>query len=118
MNNLAPVQEPAGEKWSPGWTGWFGQVFDCLPFKKAFNYKFEVDFANVPANSESAGFQVTIPGARPGDSVQVTPYSNTVGITHKGVVATDDTVILYAINFTTGAINPATMLCRVIVTQN
>lgn len=118
MNNRPPLQEPAGERWSEGWSNWFTQIFDCISWKKSWNYKFEVDFSSIPANSESAGFQVTIPGARPGDSVQVTPYSNTTGLTYKGVVATDDTVILYAINFTTGAVNPASMLYRVIVTQN
>lgn len=118
MNNVAPIQEPAGDKWTPGWAGWFKQVFACLPWKQAFNYKFEIDFSSVSANSESAGFQVEIPGARAGDSVLVTPYSNTVGITYKGVVTADDTVTLYAINYTTGAVNPASMLYRIIVTQN
>lgn len=118
MNNVAPIQEPAGDSWSPGWAAWFKQIFLCLPWKQAFNYKFEIDFSSVLANSESAGFQVTIPGARAGDSVHVTPFSNTSGITYKGVVASDDTVIIYAINFTTGAVNPASMLYRIIVTQN
>lgn len=118
MNNRPPLQEPAGDRWSEGWSNWFTQLFDCLPWKKSWNYKFTIDFANVPANSESAGSLVTIPGARPGDSVHVTPFSNTVGITYKGVVSADDSVTLYAINNTNGAVNPASMLYRVIVTQN
>lgn len=118
MNNVAPIQEQFGESWTPGWAAWFKQVFLCLPWKQAFNYKFTIDFANIPANSESAGTAVTIPGARPGDAVHVTPFSNTVGITYKGVVSAADTVTLYAINFTAGAVNPASMLYRVIVTQN
>lgn len=118
MNNRPPLQEPAGDSWSQGWTNFFTQLFDCISWKKSWNYKFTIDFASVPANSESAGSAVTIPGARAGDAVLVTPYSNTVGMTYKGVVTADDTVTLYAINYTTGAVNPASMLYRVIVTQN
>jgi hypothetical protein len=77
-----------------------------------------LDFSSVPANSESAGKTVTITGVRQGDSVHVTPYSNTVGITYKALVTADDTVTIYALNNTVGAINLASMLYRVIVIQN
>lgn len=118
MNIRPPLQEAVGESWTQGWTAFMTQLFQAVGWLQSWSYKFTIDFASVPANSESAGQAVTISGVRQGDSVHVTPFSNTVGMTYKALVTADDTVTIYAINYTTGAVNPASMLYRVVVIQN
>lgn len=117
MNNSAPIREPAGDKWSPSWVNWFSQVFSCLPWKKGFNITATIDFLSVPAQSERTS-AVTVTGARSGDAVTVTPLANTAGIIYAGAVTANDTVTVYAKNFTAGAIDPASTTFRVIVFQN
>lgn len=125
MKTNPPLNEAPGQSltdtwrsWSQGWSSFFTQVFQALGWVKSWSYKFTINFASVAANSQSAGSAVTIPGVRQGDSVHITPYSDTVGITYKGVVTADDIVTIHAINFTTGAIDPASMEYRVVVIQN
>lgn len=125
MNINPPLNEAPGQSltdtwrsWSQGWSSFFTQLFQAVGWLKSWAYKFEHDFPSVSANSQSAGYAVPITGVRQGDSVQVTPYSETTGLTYKGVVTSDDVVTIYAINFTTGAIDPASMDYRVVVIQN
>lgn len=118
MNNQAPIREAAGDQWSGSWVAWFQNVFACLRWKQSFNYTFVVDFPNVLANVQSSAVTKTIPGVRSGDAVIVTPLADTAGILYKGVVTADDTVSLFACNFTAGAINPASTTLRVIALQN
>lgn len=118
MNNQAPIREPAGDSWPGSWIAWFQTVFSCIPWKQAFNYTFVVDFPNVPANSQSAAITVTITGARSGDMVQVCPLADTSGIFYKGLVTANDTISMFACNFTIAAINPASTTIRVVVIQN
>jgi hypothetical protein len=115
MQNRPPFSEAPG---TPGWENWFTQVFLCLPWRQAFNITKTLDFGNVAANSQSTGLDITVTGARQGDAVTITPYTETSGIDYKAVVSGNDTVTAYAINFTAGAINPASMVYRVIVIQN
>lgn len=118
MNNQPPIRESAGDQWSGSWAAWFQNVFDCLRWKQSFNYTFAVDFPSVPANSQSSAIDKTIPGVRQGDAVQVTPLSDASGIVFKGIVTANDTVSLYACNFTAGSINPSSNTLRVVVLQN
>lgn len=119
MNIRPPLREvPNASTWTQGWTAFFTQLFEAVGWVKGWSYSFDLDFPSVPANSQSAGLTVTVPGARQGDSVNVTPFSGTVGITYKGIVTSNDTVTIYAINFTAGAVNPAAMKYRVVVIQN
>lgn len=115
MNILPPLREHAG---SPGWSNFFTQLFAAVGWVKSWAHRFTLDFDPVAAHSESGGLTVTIKGARPGDAVNVTPYANTSGITYKALVTADDTVTIYAINYTAGAIDPASMQYRVVVIQN
>ena len=118
MNNLAPIRQPAGDSWAGEWISWFQNVFECLRWKKSFNYTFVIDFGSVSANSQSTASTVTIPGVRQGDAVDVTPFSDTSGIKYKALVTADDTVSVFACNFTAGSINPASTTFRIIVLQN
>jgi hypothetical protein len=114
MNNLPPISEPAG---TPAWSNWLQQVAACLPWKRAFNVTATLAFGAVAAQSQS-GLTVTVKGARSGDAVQVTPANDTAGIVYAGTVTENDTVTVFAKNFTAGAITPASTAFRLIVHQN
>jgi hypothetical protein len=114
----APIQEQVGDGWTPGWTNFFARLVQAVGWAQSWSYRFTLDFGSVAANSESSGLTVTIPSVMQGDSVSVTPYTNTVGITYKGLVTADDTVTIYALNNTAAPINPASMQFRVVVIQN
>lgn len=118
MINNPPIREPAGDNWSGSWVAWFQNVFDCIRWKKAFNYTFTLDFANTLANSQSSGIAVTVKGVVVGDAVLVTPSVDTAGVLFKGVVTAANTVTVYACNFTAGAINPPSTTFRIVVLQN
>lgn len=118
MKIPVPITEQVATGWTPGWTTFFQALTKALGWTQTWSYVFTLDFGSVSANSQSAGQTVTIKGVREGDSVHITPYSDTVGITYKGQVTASDTVTINAINFTAGAINPASMQYRVVVIQN
>jgi hypothetical protein len=113
-----PLQEVVGTGWTQGWTAFFTQLFSAVGWVQSWSFKFDLNFPSVSANTQSAGQSVAVPGARVGDAVTITPFSDTTGILYKGVVSSDDTVTIYAINFTAGAIDPVAMLFRVVVIQN
>jgi hypothetical protein len=117
MNNNAPIREPAGSIWSPAWAAWFQQIFDCLPWKRSYNYTFPLDFPSAPAQSQSS-LQVTAIGARAGSAVLVTPSIDVPGVYFSGVVTANDIVTLYAKNFTGSAIDPSAQPFRIIILQN
>lgn len=119
MNNPAPIRTawPEGAC-PPSWANWFQQIFDALSgWNKSFSVSTTIDFGSISGASEASS-AVTVTGARSGSSVTVTPLTNTTGIFYAGVVTADDTVTLYAKNFTAGAINPASTTFRIIVLQN
>ena len=130
MNNRPPLQEafPAEQdqrtqtwaaKLTGGWSNWFTQVFLALMgWKRSFNYTFTIDFGSVSANAQAASSGMTIEGVRQGDAVDVTPTSDVSGIIFTGVVTAADTVTVYAKNFTTAPINPASQVFRIVVLQN
>jgi hypothetical protein len=119
MNNQAPLTESAGDNWSASWAEWFTQVWSGLSgWKRTWNKAVTYDFANVPANSQITGTTATITGVRSGDAVLVTPASDTAGIIFTGVVTANDTVTLYAKNFTMAGVDPPSKAFRIIVFQN
>lgn len=118
MINNPPIREPAGDEWSGSWVAWFQNAFDCLRWKKAFNYTFVIDFPAVAANSQSAAVTKTIPGVVQGDAVIVTPLADTDGIIYKGVVTAANTVSVFACNITVAPIDPASTTFRIVVLQN
>jgi hypothetical protein len=119
MNNPAPTREPPGDSWTPGWVNWFAQIFGCLPWKKSYFVTAVYDFGNIAANSQAASSAVTVTGAMSARSVvHVTPSADTSGITYKARVTADNEVTIYAINFTAGAINPASLTFSILIFQN
>jgi hypothetical protein len=116
--NNAPIQENVDNGWTPAWSAFFTQLVRAIGWVNSWSYKFTLDFGSIPANSESSGMNVTISGVKQGDSVNITPYTNTVGISYKGLVTSDNNVTIYAINHTSNPINPASMQYNIIVLQN
>lgn len=119
MNNRPPINEgiaaPDGRP-SPGWTNWFGQVFLGLPWKKGFNFTTTLNFGSIAAQSQAV-LNVTIDGVRAGDAVQVTA-PNISGLVFTGSVTTNDTVSVYAKNYSAGAVDPPILTFRIVVLQN
>lgn len=118
MNNDAPTREAVGDGWTPGWINWLKQVRQALGgWEKCMTTSVTFDFGLIAAASE-ASTTVTVKGARVNDAVTVAPSANTAGIIYSAVVTANDTVTIYAKNFTAGGINPASTIFRVIVFQN
>lgn len=123
MNNRPPLGEGplfgVVTKLSTGWSNWLTQVFLGLrAWNQAFTVTTIIDFGGIPAQSELASAGVTVKGVRVGDAVQVYPTTNVVGVIFTGQVTANDTVTVYAKNFNTGVINPASQQFRIIVLQN
>lgn len=117
MISEAPTREPAGDKWTPGWVLWFKRVFIALTgWNKSMTASAAHDFGAIAAASQ-ASTTITITGARSGDVVLVSPSADTAGLVFSGVVTANDTVTIYAKNYTAGAINPASTTFRAIVFQ-
>ena len=121
MNNLPPLSEALFDGATPplsrGWSNWFTGVFLGLMWKKSFNATTTLDFGSIATQSQ-ATLTTTVTGARSGDAVQVTPANDVSGIIFIGVVTADNTVSVYAKNFSTGSVNPPSQVYRIIVLQN
>lgn len=118
MNSRPPLTESLGTPViSPGWSNWLTQVFLSLVWKQGYNFTATLDFGATPAQSQTS-LTFTITGVRPGDSVQITPTTDVSGIIFTGVVTADNVVTVYAKNFTTGSINPASQVFRLLALQN
>ena len=112
MNNRPPLTEnlpvetdqrssQVFARLTQGWTNWITQVFLCLPWRNGFNVT-----ATLNIGSAAAGAQASI------------TTSDVTGIVFTGVVTADNTVTVYAKNFTVGAIDPSSQVYRIIVLQN
>lgn len=113
MNN-APIREPAGMSWSSAWANWFSQVTAALKgWRETLTTTKTHDFGSVAAGSQ-ATTTVSVPTARAGDVVLV-QGTLTNGIAYDGAVTADDTVTIRAINYSTGAVDPASQTFRIVV---
>lgn len=126
MNNAPPLTEPPITDtgiFSQGWAGWFSLAYRLLAWKRSFVVTTTIDFGSVAAQSQLAAIVTPSPtqglvGVRVGDAVQVTPTTDVSGIVFIGVVTANDTVTIYAKNYTAGAIDPASQVFRIIAFQN
>jgi hypothetical protein len=119
MNNRPPINESLADdsgKASPGWGNWFNQVFSGMPWKKGRNVTVSINFATIVAQSQ-AGLTATVTGARVGDAVQVTTL-DVSGLIFTAAVTANDTVTVYAKNFSAAPIDPGSQSFRIIVLQN
>jgi hypothetical protein len=112
--NNPPLREDFG---SNGWQSWFSQVMTALlGWKKTYTATKTHDFGSINAQVESTT-TVTVTGARSGDAVLIRPTTAVNGIILDGTVTASDTVTIRAVNYSTGAIDPASQVYRVIVFQ-
>lgn len=126
MNNAPPLNEPpvmGGGVFSLGWSNWFSLAYRLLTWKRSFVVQATVDFASIAAQSQLSAVVTPAPasglvGVRLGDAVQVTPTTDVNGVIFTGVVTANNTLTLYAKNFTAGAINPASQVFQIVVLQN
>lgn len=103
--------------WPTVWASWFTQVFLALfGWRKSYYGTLTHDFGSVSAQSQATQ-TVTISGARSGDIVIVRPTTAVNGIILDGTVTADDTVTVRAVNYSSGAIDPASQVYRVLVIQ-
>jgi hypothetical protein len=114
-SNLPVNQEFSS--WTQPWSTWFTQVFQSIfGWSKTFTSTLTHDFGSIATLSQATQ-TVTVTGARSGDAVIVTPTTAVNGIVIDGTVTAVDTVTVRAVNYSSGAIDPASQAYRVIVFQ-
>jgi hypothetical protein len=119
VNNRPPLNESMASgdgRPGVGWANWFSQVFLGIPWKRGFNVTETLNFGAIAAQSQAA-LAVTLAGVRPGDAVQVTA-PDVSGIVFTGAVTANDTVTVYAKNFSAGLVDPGSQVFRLLVLQN
>lgn len=103
--------------WPPSWATWFTEVWRALfGWKSSYTATLTHDFGSINAQVE-ATTTVTVTGARSGDAVIVRPTTAVNGIILDGTVTAANTVTVRAVNYSSGAIDPASQVYRVIVFQ-
>lgn len=74
------------------------------------------DFGNINAQTQATQ-TATVTGARSGDVVIVRPTTAVNGIIIDGTVTADNTVTIRAVNYSSGAIDPAEQSYKILVFQ-
>jgi len=117
VNNNPPLREPAGARWSPSWSIWFQQVFNCLAWNNAISTRSTLNFSSVPSAGQLS-LTVPVPGARVGDAVLLSARTDVAGLIFSGFVSVNNIVTVVAKNFTAAPIDPAAVVFRIIVIQD
>ena len=103
--------------WPRSWATFFTEVWQAVfGWKKTYYGTKTHDFGSINAQVE-ATTTLTVTGVRSGDMVLVRPTTAVNGIITDGTVTADDTVTIRAVNYSSGAINPASQIYRVLVIQ-
>lgn len=122
VSDVMPIQkDPRSDldsaMWPRSWGTWFTQVWLALRgWSFTYTETLTYDFGNIAAQSQ-ATTTVTVRGAVVGDAVVVRPTTAVNGIILDGTVTTANTVTVRAVNYSSGAIDPASQVYRVIVFQ-
>ena len=116
-----PVRDARGvigkADWPISWATWFTQVWQALlGWKKTYTTTLTHDFGSINTLSQATQ-TVTITGVRSGDAVIVRPTTAVNGIILDGTVTANDTVTVRAVNYSSGSIDPASQVYRVLVFQ-
>lgn len=115
LQNL-PVQGSSAS-WPNVWGTWFSEVWQALSgWTHTSTKTLTYDFGLIGAQSQ-ATTTLTLTGARVGDAVMVRPTTAVNGIIVDGTVTANDTITVRAVNYSTGGIDPASQVYRVIVFQ-
>lgn len=103
--------------WTKPWGNFFNQIFQSLfGWSRTYTNTLVYDFGSISAQSQATQ-TVTVTGARSGDAVIVRPTTAVNGIILDGTVTAVDTVTVRAINYSSGAIDPASQTYRILVFQ-
>ena len=103
--------------WPRSWATWFTEVWQAVfGWKKTYTGTLTHDFGSINAQIQATQ-TLTLTGARVGDAVLVRPTTAVNGIILDGTVTADNTVTVRAVNYSSGAIDPASQVYRVIVFQ-
>ena len=116
ISNSLPVgQEKA--VWTKPWGNWFTQIFLSLfGWTRSYTATLTNDFGSIAAQSQATQ-TVTVTGVRSGDAVIVRPTTAINGIIVDGTVTADNTVTVRAVNYSSGAVDPASQVYRIICFQ-
>lgn len=87
-----------------------------MGWKSSYYATLTHDFGSISAQSQATQ-TVTVTGVRSGDAVLVRPTTAVNGIILDGTVTASDTVTVRAVNYSSGAIDPASQTYLVIVFQ-
>ncbi len=108
---------------SNNWNVWFDLVFKAIlsfnGLQKVLSTTATLDFPNIAAQSTQT-LTVALTGAKldaANPARVVLGYAVTMGIIYDGYVSADDVVTVRAMNFTAGAINPASSIFSITVFQ-
>lgn len=103
--------------WPKPWGNFLTQVWQALfGWSHTFYATITHDFGNINAQTQ-ATTTVTVEGATVGDAVLVRPTTAVNGIILDGSVTAANTVTIRAVNYSSGAIDPASQIYTVIVFQ-
>lgn len=104
-------------RWTQPWANWFTGIWNGLGgWTRTFTATLTHDFGSIAAQSQATQ-TVTVSKAQSGDAVVVRPTTAVNGILLDGTVTASDTVTVRAVNYSSGAIDPASQVYRVIVFQ-
>ena len=116
LASALPVREEMAT-WPKPFGNWFTQIFlSSFGWTRTYTATLTHDFGSIAAQSQ-AKQTVTVTGARSGDAVLVRPTTAVNGIIMDGTVTADNTVTVRAVNYSSGAVDPASQVYRVIVFQ-
>ena len=122
INSDVPVLNDNGEiigrgTWPTPWANWLSALYQCVfGWKRTFTGSLIFDFGNILAQSQ-ATTTLVVSGTLIGDVVIVRPTTAVNGIILDGSVTANGTVTIRAVNYSAGAIDPASQTYRVIVFQ-
>jgi len=118
LNNRPPLNEAlfdGADVLSSGWSNWFNQVFLGIPWKRGLTATATLDFPAISAQSQQT-LTATLTGVRVGDFAIVSG-ADVSGVIFTAAVTANDTVTIYAKNFTAGSINPASQSFKIVILQ-
>lgn len=113
--DIDPRTKAEGAVWGPVWGNWITEVWQSVQgWTQTYTTSLTYDFGLIAAQSQ-ATTTVTVTGAAVGDAVVVRPTTAVNGIILDGTVTAVDTVTVRAVNYSSGGIDPASQVYRVIV---
>jgi len=121
-----PISEPSlapltvagsGAGWPRVWAMWFTEVWRALQgWRRTLYGTLTHDFGSINAQTQATQ-TVTITGASVGDVVVVRPTAAVNGIILDGTVTAVNTVTVRAVNYSSGGIDPAEQVYKILVFQ-